>query len=1244
MAGASNVRNPPDPFPINADTETIPKYETPAIFSTSVQNSSSSSLVNLAPFDPFPCIRVSDTSLDSVYSPVVIGCEPTNPNTVYPLHKNTSEMNFSFTGTVLPVYLGKKYKKVANRVNPIKAIVPEEFRIVRRRHPDPLADIPILPTHPPDFTPGHRYTQDRKDAHNANPTGFLWPEEEKLVHYLIKIQEDAFAWKETEKGRFDAKYFDPIIIPTVDHIPWVFKNIPIPPGIYDEVLKVIREKIAAGVYEESNSSYRSQWFCVLKKDGKSLRLVHNLQPLNKVTIGDSAVPPIMEVFAESFAGRGCYGSLDLFVSFDQRSLDERSRDLTTFQTPLGAKRLTCVPMGYTNATQIMHGDVTHILQDEIPHLTIPFVDDVAIKGPETRYELPDGTYETIPENPHIRRFVWEHLNNVNRVLQRIKKVGGTFNGKKTTICTPETIVTGHTCTYEGRVPDASNVQRIRDWPPCETLTDVRSFLGVCGLLRIFIKNYAVLARPLVSLTRKDVPFRFGEEEQNSMDRLKHAIVNSSAVRPIDYRSGRPVIMAVDSSNIAVGFALSQIGQDGIRYPSRFGSITWNEREARYSQAKIELYGLFRALRSYRIYLIGLPKFTVEMDAKFIKGMLNNPDVQPNAAMNRWIAGILLFDFDLVHIPADKHTGADGLSRRRAADGEEDTDSEDHEDWIDRSYVFAMEHMNQAPDVSYPSETPLAGIAHSRFKVYTGSMLLNSMVPSNNLPAPSEPSTILIPRPDAAKKREEQIRKIESFLRNPIRPSGIDANQFRRLVRSASQFFILDDKLWRRRPNRCHQVVPPDHKRLAIITEAHDSLGHKGIYVIRTRILNRFWWPVLDQDVKWFVRTCHQCQTRQIRKIFIPPTVATPAGLFRRAHIDTMFLPRARGFRLLVHARCSLSAYPEARPLRNETARLIGTFIFEDILCRWGAVEEIITDNGSPFIKALDFLKERYGISHIRISGYNSRANGVIERAHRSVRESLMKAANGDESKWLDVLPSVIWAERTTIQRSTGHSPFYIAHGVEPLFPFDISEATYLIPTADAPMTTPELIALRARQLQKREKDLATIADKVLAARKQSVKQFIDAHRKSIIDYDFQPGSLVLIRNSAVEMELNRKTKPRFFGPMIVVRRTQYGAYILSELDGAVSKIHYAAFRIIPYYPRSQTSIPVTSIIDQTTEINEDISPNQVIEASHISTDTEDEESQAAELSDESDNEAADDFTTESHPQRSEVIRNLRPRR
>ena len=69
-----------------------------------------------------------------------------------------------------------------------------------------------------------------------------------------------------------------------------------------------------------------------------------------------------------------------------------------------------------------------------------------------------------------------------------------------------------------------------------------------------------------------------------------------------------------------------------------------------------------------------------MDAKFVKGMLNNPDIQPNATINHWIAAILLFDFKLTHIPADKHHGPDGLSRRAPAKGEDEGD--DSEDWID----------------------------------------------------------------------------------------------------------------------------------------------------------------------------------------------------------------------------------------------------------------------------------------------------------------------------------------------------------------------------------------------------------------------------------------------------------------------------------------------------------------------------------------------------------------------------------
>ncbi|KAA1478919.1 hypothetical protein DENSPDRAFT_754094, partial [Dentipellis sp. KUC8613] len=89
----------------------------------------------------------------------------------------------------------------------------------------------------------------------------------------------------------------------------------------------------------------------------------------------------------------------------------------------------------------------------------------------------------------------------------------------------------------------------------------------------------------------------------------------------------------------------------------------SERESRYSQPKLELFGLYRALRHYRLYIIGIQNFYVEVDAQYIKGMLNEPDLQPNAAINRWIQGILMFDFTLVHVPAEKFKGPDALSRR-----------------------------------------------------------------------------------------------------------------------------------------------------------------------------------------------------------------------------------------------------------------------------------------------------------------------------------------------------------------------------------------------------------------------------------------------------------------------------------------------------------------------------------------------------------------------------------------------------
>jgi hypothetical protein len=100
-------------------------------------------------------------------------------------------------------------------------------------------------------------------------------------------------------------------------------------------------------------------------------------------------------------------------------------------------------MGWTNSVPIFHDDVTYILQPEIPHVTQPYIDNIPVKGPSTRYIKDNGEPETIPENSGIWRFVWEHFQDLNCIVQQMKYSGRTFSGLKTTLCTPKITVLGH---------------------------------------------------------------------------------------------------------------------------------------------------------------------------------------------------------------------------------------------------------------------------------------------------------------------------------------------------------------------------------------------------------------------------------------------------------------------------------------------------------------------------------------------------------------------------------------------------------------------------------------------------------------------------------------------------------------------------------------------------------------------------------------------------------------------------------
>jgi hypothetical protein len=141
-----------------------------------------------------------------------------------------------------------------------------------------------------------------------------------------------------------------------------------------------------------------------------------------------------------------------------------------------------------------------------------------------------------------------------------------------------------------------------------------------------------------------VVFIWQAQHEEAMQVLKDTIIHLSTLISIDYASSRSVYLAIDSSIRGIGWILSQDCTNGKRRPARFSLISWNECESCYSQAKLELYSLFRALHALRLYLVSIQHLIVEMDVQFICRMLNNPNIQPNMTINRWIATILLFRF------------------------------------------------------------------------------------------------------------------------------------------------------------------------------------------------------------------------------------------------------------------------------------------------------------------------------------------------------------------------------------------------------------------------------------------------------------------------------------------------------------------------------------------------------------------------------------------------------------------------
>ena len=201
------------------------------------------------------------------------------------------------------------------------------------------------------------------------------------------------------------------------------------------------------------------------------------------------------------------------------------------------------------------------------------------------------------------------------------------------------------------------------------------------------------------------------------------------------------------------------GDDGKRYLNQFGLISLTEVKSHYSHSKLELYGLFHTLHTVHVFIFGVANFTVDINAKYIKRMINNLDLQPNTTINCWITSILLFSFHLIHTPASHHTRADGLSHYSPSE-DNPLQEDDFKDWLDRAYSFSIFLLN--------NHIPLSGGTAdvSRYLTSTSHSYLHSLHTISILFSAnpdSTPEDLELPHSPKVITKVVQINLIHDFL-------------------------------------------------------------------------------------------------------------------------------------------------------------------------------------------------------------------------------------------------------------------------------------------------------------------------------------------------------------------------------------------------------------------------------------------------------------------------------------------------
>ena len=576
----------------------------------------------------------------------------------------------------------------------------------------------------------------------------------------------------------------------------------------------------------------------------------------------------------------------------------------------------------------------------------------------------------------------DHLTHLCEVFDRLRSSNLRLKPRKCELIRDKVPFLGHVVSTQGIEPDPAKTEKIKNYPTPTDVTEVRRFLGLASYYRRFVPKFASIASPMHSLTKKNMPFQWTDGCESAFSQLKAALSTSPVLVYPRFGPGHSFILETDASTVGLGAVLSQMQDDGTVHPIAYASRSVDKHEKNYGISELETLGLVWAVRYFRPYLLGHP-CTVYTDHAACLAILNTP--RPSGKLARWALTIQEMDITIKHKAGKRNTNADVLSRSPPVESR-------------TSIINVSEHSSHPP----------------------------------TLPDLEEVRRL--------QREDSHCSELTAYLTNRVLPD--DELTHRRIVLESKQFQVVDGVLYHENPafpdRSC--VVVPEPLRHTLLKESHCGrfAGHLSEKKVYDRLRRHVWWRGMRNDVHKFCRACLECASwKGGRRTCRPPLQPIPVGgAFHRVAVDILQLPiTASGNRYVAVFMDYLTKWPEAFAIPDQKADTIAKLFVEQIICRHGIPEELLSDRGTNFLSSvIQEVCQLLNIKKINTSGYHPQTDGLVEKFNSTLIQMIAKSCTVSNRDWDVHLPYLLFAYRVSAQASTRESPFFLVYGRDARLP------------------------------------------------------------------------------------------------------------------------------------------------------------------------------------------------------------------